>query len=281
MAIGSISNPNMSFDEWLKAENKTGEVKQRPQQIRPGAVTDNGVPVHLANELHSGKTIFQVAAQNPTKETAGANGASSAGAGTQPSGIGDGGSNGVNNVPGGNDNNVQGASATGHTPQSQAPVLASGLQATQGGDNTGAQGGATSNSKQLNQNLYAQYEAAMREARVADQGGEVSTGEGTLSTGSADGAGATDGTTGPQGADGAQGADGTGGVDGGVNPAPTDPTTTNPSDPANSPPDDSGNNENPNDTSNDNSSNINKQEENRQEEILDSRRFHKLDEEAA
>lgn len=271
MAVGAVGKPNISFEDWLKAENKEGQVKKAPQ-MRPGALTDNGVPVHMAQELHSGKTIFQVAAQNPTKETAGASGASSLGAGTQPSGIGDSGSNGVNNIPGGNDNNVQGASATGHTPQSQAPVLASGLQAAQGGDNTGAQGGATSDSKQLNQSLYAQYEAAMREARVADSGGEVSTGDGTLSTGGPEG---SDGATGPDGADGV---DSTNGPDGTGGTSPTD--STNPSDPANSPPD-SGNNENPNDSSNDNSANINKQEQRKQEEVLDARRFRPFDEEAA
>lgn len=278
MAIGTVHNPNMSFDEWLKAENKTGEVKQKPQ-IRPGAVTDNGVPVKLAQDLHNGKTIFQVAAQNPTKETAGANGASSAGAGNQLTGLADGGSRSVDNVvTNDNNNTVLAAGATGHTAQSQAPTLASGLTASQGNENTGSQGGATSQSKQLNQNLYAQYEAAMKEARVADQGGDVSTGEGTLSTGSKDGAGATDGVAETQGTKGTQGTEGTNGVDGGVTTSPTDSTST-----ANSSKnaDNTGNSENPNDSSNDNSGNINRQEQNRQEEILDARRFRKFGEEAA
>lgn len=273
MSVGTVVKPNMSFEEWLKTENKEGQVRKAPQ-ARAGAVTDNGVPVHLAEQLHSGKTVFQVASQNPTKETAGANGASSAGVGTQPAGVADGGSKGVDNVvTNDNNNTVLAAGATGHSAQSQAPTLASGLQASQGNENTGSQGGATSDSKQLNQKLYAQYEAAMKEARVADSGGEVSSGEGTLSTGSTDGAGAVDGVGGTQGTQGANG------VDGGVTTSPTD--STNPNDLANSPSDDTGNKEDPNDSANDNSANINKQEQHRQEEILDTRRFRKIKEEAA
>lgn len=274
MAVGSVGKPNMSFDDWLKDTNKTGEVKQNAQ-VKPGAVTDNGVPVGDAQRLQNGESIFDVASNpTPTKETATAGGASSSGVGTQPSGVTDNGNN-VNNVPDGNDTTVQGANATGHTPQTQAPELASGLTATQGGDNADAQGGATSGG-QINQNLYSQYEAALQEARVADSGEEVSTGEGTLSTGAADGTDATDGVS---GAEETSGADGATGVDGGVTASPTD--AANPNDPANSPPDDSGNSENPNDSSNDNSASINKQEENRQENILDPSRFRKLDDEAA
>lgn len=275
MAVGAVGKPNISFEDWLKAENKEGQVKKAPQ-MKAGTLTDNGVPVHLAQELHSGKTIFQVAAQNPTKETAGANGASSSGVGTQPLGMNDGGSRAVDNVvTNDNNNTVLAAGATGHTAQSQAPTLASGLTASQGNENTGSQDGATGDSKQLNLSLYAQYEAAMKEAQVADSGGEVSTGEGTLSTGSADG---VDSSGGVNGTDGTQGADASGGVDGGVSTSPTD--ATNPNDPANSPPDSSGN-ENPNDPANDNPNNINKQEQKQQEEILDTRRFKKFEEQAA
>lgn len=273
MAVGAVKNPNMSFDEWLKAENKTGEVKQPP--MRQGQVTDNGVPVHLAQELHSGKTIFQVANENPTKETAKAGGASAAGVSPQPQGIGDNAPSNPSNIT--NDNNnptVLSAGATGHTAQSQGPTLASGLQASQGNENSGASGGSTS--KQLNQNLYAQYERAMAEAKLADKNNEVSTGEGTLSTGGTEGAGKTGGTEGVTGA----------GIPNGVespkdaeNAPPTDNTT--PTNNANDVPDEVGNKENPNDASNDTTADINKQEEQRQEEILNSRRFKKFEEENA
>ncbi len=262
MAIGAVKNPNMSFDEWLKAENKTGEVKQPP--VRQGQVTTNGVPVHLAQELHSGKTIFQVANENPTKETAKAGGASSVGVSPQPQGIGDNAPSNPSNIT--NDNNnptVLSAGATGHTPQSQTPVLASGLQAPQGNENSGASGGSTS--KQLNQDLYAQYERAMAEAKLADENKEVPTGEGTLSTGS------TEGVTGAGIPNGVETPEKT------ENAPPTDNTT--PTNGANDVPDEVGNKENPNDTSNDTTADINKQEEQRQEEILNSRRFKKLEEE--
>ena len=275
MAVGSVQNPKMSFEEWLKAENKTGEVKKPP--ARQGQLTDNGVPVDLAQQLHSGKSIFQVSSQNPTKETAAAGGASSVGSPNQSSGMVDGGQNTVNDIsPTNNSPTVLAAGATGHSAQSQAPVLASGLQASQGNENTGANGGPTS--QQLNQDLYAQYERAMAEAKIADEGGEVSTGEGTLSTGGTDGAGGTEGADGVGGADGTTGADGASGVNG-----DTSTPTTNPSDPTDTgnTGDNTGNNENPNDTSNDNSADINRQEERRQEEVLDTRRFHKFREDEA
>lgn len=279
MAIGAVKNPNMSFDEWLKAENKTGEVKQPP--VRQGQLTDNGVPVHLAQELQSGKTIFQVANENPTKETAKAGGASSFGAPPQPQGIGDNAPSNPSNINTDNNNpTVLSAGATGHTPQSQAPVLASGLQAPQGNENSGASGGSTS--KQLNQNLYAQYERAMAEAKVADQNGGVSTGEGTLSTGGTEGTGETGGAEGITGTGGTTGANGTSGAEsptGTNNTSPTD--TSNPTNGANDVPDDVGNKENPNDASNDTTADINKQEEEKRQEILDSRRFKKFEEEAA
>lgn len=270
MAVGSVTNPNMSFDEWLKANNKTGEVQQPQQQNPPGAVTDNGVPVGDAQRLHNGESIFDVASNpTPTKETATAGGASSAGVGTQPSGVTDNGSRGVDNVVGSDNNNtVLSAGATGHTPQTQAPTLASGLTASQGNENLGAQGGPTGGP--VNSQLYAQYEADLQAARIADEGGDVSTGEGTLSTGDVDGAGETGGTTGP---------DGPTGADDGVPAPPAD--GTNPSDPANLPPDNTEDGENPSDPANDNPENINKQEENRQEEILDANRFRKLDDQAA
>ena len=273
MAVGAIKNPNMSFDEWLKAENKTGEVKQPP--MRQGQVTDNGVPVHLAQELHSGKTIFQVANENPTKETAKAGGASAVGVSPQPQGIGDNAPSNPSNVNTDNNNpTVLSAGATGHTAQSQAPTLASGLQASQGNENSGASGGSTS--KQLNQNLYAQYERAMAEAKLADKNNEVPTGEGTLSTGGTEGAGKSGGTEGVTGA----------GIPNGVespkdteNASPADNTTSTNN--ANDVPDEVGNKENPNDASNDTTADINKQEEQRQEEILNSRIFKKFEEENA
>ncbi len=273
MAVGAIKNPNMSFEEWLKAEGKTGEVKQ--PTVRPGGVTDNGVPVALAEELHSGKTIFQVATQNPIKETAGAGGASSFGVSPQPQGISDNAPSNPSNINTDNNNpTVLAAGATGHTAQSQGPTLASGLQAPQGNENSGASGGSTS--KKLNQDLYAQYERAMAEAKVADQGGGVSTGEGTLSTGDVKDTGGANDTGGTSGAAGASGANG---LTGAENTSPTD--SSNPTNSGNDVPDEVGNKENPNDTSNDTTANINKQEEEKQQEILDSRRFKKFEEQAA
>lgn len=276
MAVGAIKNPNMSFEEWLKAEGKTGEVKQPP--VRQGQVTENGVPVHLAQELHSGKTIFQVATQNPTKETAGAGGASTFGVSPQPQGISDNAPSNPSNIN--TDNNsptVLAAGATGHTAQSQGPTLVSGLQAPQGNENSGASGGSTS--KKLNQDLYAQYERAMAEAKVADQGGGVSTGEGTLSTGDVKDTGGANDTGGIGGTSGASGASGTNGLTGAENTSPTD--SSNPTNSGNDVPDEVGNKENQNDTSNDTTADINKQEEQRQEEILNSRRFKKFEEENA
>ena len=276
MAVGAIKNPNMSFEEWLKAENKTGEVKQPP--ARQGGLTDNGVPISLAQELHSGKTIFQVATQNPTKETAGASGASSFGISPQPQGIADNAPSSPSNINTDNNNpTVLAAGATGHTAQSQGPTLASGLQAPQGNENSGASGGSTS--KKLNQDLYAQYERAMAEAKVADQGGGVTTGEGTLSAGDVNGTDGTGGTEGIGGTNGATGTSGANGPTGAENTSSTDGTSQ--TNGGNDVPDEVGNKENPNDASNDTTADINKQEEEKQQEILDSRRFKKFEEQAA
>ena len=279
MAVGAVKNPNMSFDEWLKAENKMGEVKQPP--MRQNQLTPNGVPVKLALELQSGKTVFQVANENPTKETAKAGGASSFGAPPQPQGLGDNAPSNPSNIDTNNNSpTILSAGATGHTPQAQGPVLASGLQAAQGNENSGASGGSTS--KQLNQNLYAQYERAMAEAKVADQNEGVSTGEGTLSTGGAEGADKTGGAEGIAGTGGTSATNGTSGTEGTNGANNTSPTgSTDSSNGANDVPNEVGNKENPNDASNDTTVNINKQEEEKQQEILDARRFKKFEEEAA
>lgn len=275
MAVGSIGNKNMTFDEWLKAENKTGEVKttQKQQPAQKSELTENGVPIHLADQLHSGKTIWQVAAQNPTKETAGASGVTAAGTNPQPTAGVDPGTKGVDSaVQNDNNNSVLQAGATGHSAQAQGPVVASGLQGAQGNENSSGSGTPTSDSQQLNADLYSQYEAAMEDLKAAENGEAISTGEGTLSTGDV------------EGADGTGEVDGASGVDG-ANPtdapaeAPTAEGAENPSGEETG--GETGGEEPPTDTADNSQEGIQKQQEQQQEKILDEKRFKKLEEERA
>ena len=270
MAVGAIGKKNMSFDEWLKTENKTGEVKTpQKQPAKAGELTDNGVPVHLADQLHSGKTIWQVAAQNPTKETAGASGVTAAGTNPQPTAGIDPGTRSVDSaVQNDNNNTVLAAGATGHSAQSQGPVVASGLQATQGNENSSGSGTPTSDSQQLNADLYSQYEAAMEDLKAAENGEAVSTGEGTLSTGDVEGADSTGGVDGANSVDGATPTDA---------PAET-PTAEGSENPSG---EETGGEEPPTDTSDNSQEGIQQQQEQQQEKILDEKRFKKLEEERA
>ena len=271
MAVGSIGHKNMTFDEWLKAENKTGEVKtpQKQQPAQKGELTENGVPVHLADQLHSGKTIWQVAAQNPTKETAGASGVTAAGTNPQPTAGVDPGTKGVDSaVQNDNNNSVLAAGATGHSAQAQGPVVASGLQATQGNENSGGSGTPTSDSQQLNADLYSQYEAAMEDLKAAENGEAVSTGEGTLSTGDVEGAGV----------DGANGVDGATPTDAPAE-TPTAEGAENPSGEETG--GETGGEEPPTDTADNSQEGIQQQQEQQQEKILDEKRFKKLEDERA
>ena len=271
MAVGSIGNYNMSFEEWLKAENKTGEVKtpQKQQPAQRSELTENGVPIHLADQLHSGKTIWQVAAQNPTKENAGASGVTAAGTNPQPTAGVDPGTRSVDSaVQNDNNNSVLAAGATGHSAQVQGPVVASGLQATQGNENSNGSGTPTSDSQQLNADLYSQYEAAMEALKAAENGEEISTGEGTLSTGGVEGADGTGEVGGANGVDGAKPTDA-------PTEAPTAEGTENPSG------EETGGEEPPTDTADNSQEGIQKQQEQQQEKILNEKRFQKLEEERA
>lgn len=272
MSIGAISDKkNLSFEDWLKLEHKDGQVKGPPQNLMGRNMTPNGVNTALAQKLHSGETIFQVASQNPTKETAGASGASSNASVPQPS-------TSVDNIwTVGADNNTQ---AIGAPVQTQAPALASGLKAPDGGENAGSQDDVGSQSDQLNRDLYSQYEAAIREAQIDDSAGTVSTGEGTLSTTATGGTDSSDGISNPSGVDSTSGTDPTSTASGPPSTSDTPTGSVGSTDSAGGA-SQNGDDSSQGDSSKSDSHSINKQEQKHQEEILDSRRFHKLTEEQA
>ena len=271
MAVGAIGNKNMTFDEWLKAENKTGEVKttQKQQPAKTGELSETGLPMELVQRLDKESSIFNFVSRTSTQETAGASGVSTSGTNPQPTAGTDPGTRSVDSaVQNDNNNSVLQAGATGHSAQTQGPVVASGLQGAQGNENSSGSGSSTSASKQLNTDLYSQYETAMKEMKTAEYGEEVSTGEGTLSTGDV------------------EGANGTGEVDGAssVNGAnPTDaPAETPTAETTGEVTDDIAKKEEPAaDLSGNDQKDIKNQAEQQQEKILDEKRFKKLEEERA
>lgn len=282
--VGQRKDRFRDFHDLQKLLSKSGQA-QSLKQIKDSNI--DGISRADLNKFGVFGAVW-----NKEKEQAGANGASTAGVGTQPAAVDNGGTNNVDDAVNNDNNNTElNANATGHTANSQAPATPNALTATQGGDNADNPDGATDGEadntpvqqdspQKILDDLFKKGLEEMRQAEnkedvpSADEGDkDVATGEGTLSTGEAEGPDGADDVNGPTNVEGP--------------PTENDevqgPNDANPNDPANK-------NENPDqaDPANDNPNNINKQEEQNQQKLQDQRegpfdpkRFRKLDEEAA
>ncbi|MCD8378661.1 MAG: hypothetical protein LUB59_07740 [Candidatus Gastranaerophilales bacterium] len=280
MSVGGVQYKD--FDEYLR---KTGNEDKVNNGGRQNSGFTNGIPnqaINFAqdNDIFSADKLFGPQ-QTSDKENSGAGAASSGGGNFFNNIISGAATWVVNTIDGGSQTGDLAAAATGHSPVTQQTATPSGLTGTTGNENSGPQGGATSDQHDV-YSLYQQFLDEQNEAKIADENGESQpTGDATLgTTGRPERHDGSDSAGEPDGANEADGGnkapDGTGnpgtptGNSGDVNDNNNNnnPDTGNPNDPAN----------------NNNSGDINRYEENKREKQDDeNRRFRqpKQDEQAA